>query len=309
MLPDGVELESRPCPVGCPPGDRKVVAGVDRIGGRPGLFPIVECATCGLMRTDPRPTPASIGYYYGDDYGPYAATAAPPPGGWKRKVERALGLDVRRLPPVTPGRMLEFGCASGNFMDAARRLGWEVEGIEFSDTAAEAARQRGFKVQASALEAASPPERPYDLVVAWMVVEHLHEPVEALRRLRSWTTPEGWLVLSVPDAGAFDRRLFGEAWYALHLPNHLYHFTPSTLRRMLAAAGWRMEKVRWQPNPNNLLMSLSYRFGDRGLEGASRAMRHLATAPRWTLPRLAFGWLLARMRQSGRMEIWARPIA
>ena len=249
-----------------------------------------------------------MGHYYGDEYGPYAsasANAPPPPA--KLKLEQALGLDMRRLPPVRPGRMLELGCAAGNYMAIARSLDWEVEGIEFSETAAQAAREKGFSVQASAVEAAEPPRDPYDAIVAWMVLEHLHEPLEVLTRLRGWIRPDGYLVLSVPDAGSLDRRPLGNAWYALHLPNHLYHVTPASLRKLLAAAGWRVEKVRWQANPNNLLMSLSYRFDDRGMTRAAKVMRNLAHAPRWGKPRIALGWLLSRFRQSGRMEVWARP--
>ena len=51
--------------------------------------------------------------------------------------------------------------------------GWEVEGIEFPETASEVASSLGYKVHRGPLETAPEPEQKYDLVVAWMVLEHL----------------------------------------------------------------------------------------------------------------------------------------
>jgi SAM-dependent methyltransferase len=204
--------------------------------------------------------------------------------------------------------MLELGCASGGYMRAVALLGWDVEGIEFSESAATNARAAGLSVQTSTVEQATDPSEPYDLVVAWMVLEHLHEPVSALQRLRSWTTSDGYFVCSVPDAGSLERRLFGDAWYALQLPTHLHHFTPHTISKLLTAGGWKVEQLRWQPNSKNLLMSAAYKFEDWGWTGLARGARAFAHSPRMALPRLALGWLLALLRQSGRMEVWARPI-
>src|SRR3546814_6395605 len=91
-----------------------------------------------------------------------------------------------------------------------------------------------------------------------MVLEHLHQPLDVLQKLRSWVRPDGWLVLSVPDAGGLEFRLFGDRWYALQLPTHLHHFSPETLTRMLTAAGWAVDRTLWHGSATNTLMSLSY---------------------------------------------------
>src|SRR5262245_34431657 len=91
----GVELEDRPCPLGCQRGDSLVLEGMDRINHVPGIFRIVRCNNCGLMRTNPRPTPVTIGAYYPDHYAPYLAAehTAAAPTGVKGKVRSLLGLD------------------------------------------------------------------------------------------------------------------------------------------------------------------------------------------------------------------------
>lgn len=311
----GVVLESRPCPNGCASSDRFVVEGKDRLHDLPGRFKVVRCAQCGLMRTDPRPTAETIGAYYPDDYAPYhvVPTIKVKPSTWHRRMKarltRLMGRDSRRLPDIPPGHLLEIGCAAGAYLAEMQAKGWSVEGIEFSPRAAEAARQRGLTVQTGSLESALHPTQKADVIAAWMVLEHLHEPASSLRKLLDWVKPGGYLVAVVPDAGAIERRVFGEYWYALQLPTHLYHYTPSSLRVLLQNAGWDLVSVRWQPNPNNLLNSLEWWAREhqksRTLRFAcwmkqSRGARKLRT---W------LGWLLGMTRQSGRMEFWARPMA
>lgn len=314
--PSGVELETQPCPNGCLASDEPVMEGSDRLHGLGGVFRVVRCQRCGLMRTDPRPTAATIGAYYPDDYGPYQSSkvASPriKPRRWHHRVKgtlaRWLSRDARRLPPLEPGHLLEVGCASGAYLQELKSKGWTVEGIEYAETAAEAARDAGLSVQTGSVESAHAPARTPDVIAAWMVLEHLHEPVDALRRMRAWVQPDGWLVGVVPDASAFDRRWFGNHWHGLHLPNHLYHYDPASLRQILQRGGWNLVHLRWQPNEQNLLRTLDSWLGERHHPRAQRALQWFKNsrgARRW---RRHLGWLLGLSHQSGRMEFWARPM-
>ena len=77
--------------------------------------------------------------------------------------------------------------------------GWHVEGIEFSEKAAQAASRLGYKVHTGSLESAPAPAHPIDLIVGWMVLEHLHDPIGCLKKLNEWASQDAWLVLSVPE--------------------------------------------------------------------------------------------------------------
>lgn len=266
------------------------------------------------MRTDPRPTAETIGAYYPQDYAPYrsAATAPrPKPLNWHRRLKsrlvRFLGKDMRRLPSIPAGHLVEIGCASGDYLREMQARGWTVEGIEFSDHAASTARSLGLAVQTATVESARPPQRKADVVAAWMVLEHLHEPLAALAKIREWVHPAGYLVGVVPDADALERRVFGEYWYALQLPSHLYHYTARTLRTVLHNAGWNLVAVRWQPNCSNLLNSLEWMSEARGWPRVLAATRWMKSAPKAASLRKRLGWLLGITRQSGRMEFWAQP--
>jgi SAM-dependent methyltransferase len=307
-------LEDVGCPNGCDRDDVHVLTGRDLLHGLPGEFHVVRCRSCGLLRTNPRPAAESMGMYYPDDYGPYAsagpATAQGPDGGLRRFAKwlsrQVLLIKPHHIPDLAPGRMLEIGCASGRFLDEMARKGWKVAGLEFSNTAADAARRLGYEVQTASMESAAAPACPYDLVVGWMVLEHLHDPVGSLRKLRDWTEPGGWLVLSVPDAGSIEFHVFKKWWYGLHLPNHLFHYKPRTLSHLLESTGWRVRRRIWHRNPNNLLLSLSSWCRRRSYGRTARYLQEIATGQRVPYFRAFLGLALGLFRQSGRMTVWAQ---
>ena len=307
-------MENQPCPLGCPPGDQGVLTGHDLLHNLPGEFTVVRCRNCGLMRTNPRPASEAIGFYYPDTYGPYLGTQVrqvKPASGVKKLlrplVRRVFNFNTTPLPPLVPARLLEVGCASGAFLHQMAGQGWQVEGIEFSEKAAKAAAEHGYRVHAGPLETAPQPKGSFDLIIGWMVLEHLRDPVGGLRKLCEWAKPGSWLVLSVPNAGSLEFRLFKEKWYALQVPTHLYHFTPETLGRVLRAGGWTLEKVYHQRVLSNLVASMGYLLRDKGY---SRLARRLIDFPEragklhFALYPLAWGMSL--FGQTGRMTVWAR---
>ena len=311
-----VALEDTTCALRCPKKDDFVLIGRDLLHDLPGKFTVVKCSKCGLMRTNPRPTPESMGDYYPDSYGPYLGTRVQqtklkPPSTIKKLLrpigKRVLNFNTEPLPHSAPGRLLEVGCASGAFLHRMANQGWQVQGIEFSAKAAEAASQLGYRVHAGALETAPIPEEPFDLIVGWMVLEHLHDPIAGLKKLRECAKPGAWLVLSVPNAGSLEFRLFKEKWYALQLPTHLYHFTPKTIGKILQASGWSLEKVCHQRVLGNLIASTGYVLRDKGYAKLGQKFINFPDrAGWWNHVFYPIAWLLSIFGQTGRMTVWAR---
>ena len=313
---DSIKLEDAACPLGCSRSDEIVFIGRDLLRDLPGEYPIVKCRSCGLLRTNRRPTPDTIGFYYPDDYGPYLGTTVQPvslqSASWIKKglkaiVRRVFKFNVMTLPVIAPARMLEIGCASGAFLHHMARQGWQVKGIEFSEKAAHAAARLGYSVHAGPLETAPQPIERFYLVVGWMVLEHLHDPVGGLQKLREWAKPGAWLVLSVPNAASQSFRFFKSRWYDLHLPNHLYHFTPATLEKVLSASGWELEKIHHQRTLNNLFASTGYVLRDKGYAKLGQKLIDFPEcAGRWNYALYPLAWLLSVFGQTGRMTVWAR---
>lgn len=219
-------------------------------------------------------------------------------------------------PRIFP-RALELGCSHGTFLQQLRNCGWNCVGIEPAADVARCARERGFDVRVGSLESAiaADPQTfasgTFDAIFAWMVVEHLHEPVATLQLARGLLKPGGTLSISVPNFGCWERRAFGRFWYALQLPTHLQHFTPASLRRLLAASGFELVELIHQRNVNNLV-------GSAGLWLRTKF-------PRWSLGERLIRWtddptalglcllaplgrLLAVVRQAGRLTVVARRV-
>lgn len=307
-VPDGT-LESAPCPLGCASDDEPILEGQDRLHGLPGRFTVVRCRECGLMRTNPRPSKSQIHLYYPSDYQPYLDTRVDPTAVSRAPARRPRFDPLNHaIPPLQAARMLEIGCGSGKFLQEMAAQGWQVTGLEPSESAGMAARQLGFPVHVDSLENVANVGGPYELIAGWMVLEHLHDPVSALRKLHAAASANAWLAVSVPDAGSWEFRFFTDAWYALQVPTHLLHFTPRTLERVLGAGGWRMERVVWQRDAKNLFHSLRYRCLDRGWTGLARLMEDLALGRRGSRWVRRLARLLAMMKASGRMTVWARRI-
>ncbi|MET0027159.1 MAG: class I SAM-dependent methyltransferase [Candidatus Thiodiazotropha sp.] len=305
----GVALESRPCPLGCASDDEPVLHGHDRINGLPGEYQVVRCLSCGLLRTNPRPTAQTIGFYYPDDYPPYLATRVSPSAGrpglkaWLRKM---LDTRAQAIPPLEAGRMLEIGCASGSYLHQMSARGWDVTGIEFSPQAAEMARNNGYTVHTGALEAVDLDQGGFDLVVGWMVLEHLHDPVASLRKLHEWAKPGAWMALSVPNIDSLEFRLFKQRWHALQLPSHLYHYTPRTIGSMLEKTGWQLHSIHQQRVLSSLFASLGHLLDEKGYPGLRRWVVG-EPGDRIRMHQLFYplALLVAAAGQSGRMTVWA----
>jgi 2-polyprenyl-3-methyl-5-hydroxy-6-metoxy-1,4-benzoquinol methylase len=203
--------------------------------------------------------------------------------------------------------MLELGCASGSYLHKMAGKGWQVQGIEFSEKAAQNAINLGYNVHAGPLETAPRPDEPFDLIVGWMVLEHLHDPIGCLKKLREWAKPGAWLVLSVPNAGSLEFSIFKEKWYALQLPTHLHHFTPQTLKLALLAGGWTLEKVHHQRVLSNLIASTGYALRGRGYLNIGRKFIDFPEqAGRWNYLLYPIAWLFGLFGQTGRMTVWAK---
>lgn len=310
-----VEWETKPCPLGCKQGDEFVLKGRDRINNLPGEFTIVRCRGCGLMRTDPRPTPETMGFYYPDSYGPYLATKVADGGTsaadsplWKQLVHKTFRFNWTRVPPMKPGRLLEIGCASGAFLHEMAAGGWKVKGIEFSSRAAANARSLGYPVHAGSVEAIPDFPEPFDLVAGWAVLEHLHEPLRALESFRRWTSPDALLALSVPNIDGLGFRLFKDAWFGLHLPNHLFHFSIKTLQSVLEKSGWSLIRVFYQRHLHDPVASLGYSLQDRGHTGmlTKSLIEFPVRARRANFLLYPLGCLLSLSGKADRMTVWAK---
>jgi SAM-dependent methyltransferase len=138
---------------------------------------------------------------------------------------------------VEKGRILDVGCATGDFLKAARDRGWEVFGADPSAARAqvEAAGIElvGTNVHDVEIEAGS-----LDAITFWDVLEHVTDPLADLAQARRLLRPGGVVALTVPDSVNLLARVSGRRWFGYKTAGeHLQFFTRASLRIAFDKAG------------------------------------------------------------------------
>jgi SAM-dependent methyltransferase len=260
------------------------------------------CPTCGVMRYQGGCTNEFLktiytqDYYQGKVYIDYEADAQI----HKRTLQGHLFKVDRHLPKG--GRLLELGCATGHFLELARRRYPNPLGIDISGFAVSQCRKKGLNALEGDFKEMAIQER-FDAVCMWDTIEHLAQPREVLEKIASVLRPGGCLFLTTGDLGSWLARVQGVRWRQIHPPEHLFYFTKGSLRAICAQSG--MEVVQFQyvtvyHHVGNSLKQLQ-RLGPGRFSGriAGRLLRWL---PRWlldwTLPVRLFDtvFLVARKR-------------
>lgn len=187
-------------------------------------YRIVRCDDCGLIFTNPMPSLITSYEEEIDDV--YLSTEA------QRSItaQRAL---KKILTYKTSGRLLDVGCSTGIFLDQAAKH-FTVEGLELSKWAVARAAQR-HRVHRVTLDDFKPAEL-YDVVTLYGVIEHFEDPKSQLVHIGKLLKPGGLAVIYTGDADAWLPRLLKKKWW-WYQGMHLYYFSHTTLRRMLADSG------------------------------------------------------------------------
>jgi SAM-dependent methyltransferase len=243
-----------------------VLEAQDSVPGATGLwFAVVQCLDCGLCFTNPRPSAASMSQFYPSAYRPHRL----PRSGGRRLWHlhsplRAPRKERRSLAWHGQGRLLDFGCGGGAFLQRMHRQGWQVTGLDVSPAAVGRVSD-GLGLPALLGSLPHPDLRPqsFDVITMWHSLEHVHRPMVVLEEAYRLLAPGGKLLVAVPNIDSLAFRWFKSAWYALDLPRHLTHFAPWTLQLMLENVGFHLGPIRMVPHCSWLRCSakLSTRAG------------------------------------------------
>ncbi len=208
-----------------------------------GEIQIVRCPNCGFLY---RPSlPPDLLLFYDKDYYRNKEEHEPQWAGTgdyvadRERLLRSFDEHIADLEEIRPpGRLLDVGCATGFLLEAARRRGWEVVGLDISPYALEYARKEfDLDVRLGSIEDAHFPRNHFDAITAFEYIEHVPDPVSSLASMRSWLRSDGVLVMTTPNAGSWEARRHPQRFAGFLENRHLCYFTPSTLRRILRQTG------------------------------------------------------------------------
>src|SRR6266852_6179342 len=281
-----------------------VYAMPDRRYFREEFFTVVECDECGLGFVNPRPTIAEMQKHYPAEY-----YWKPPTKSHEGYLRRRFTAQARFLTQLEGGtgrrKILDVGCANGDFPRFMTAGGWDVEGVEISESSD---RIKDFRVHTQEFQDIPVNEPTYDAVTAWAVLEHVHDPMAQFRKASAVIKKGGLFVFLVQNfESVASRNLFCE-----DVPRHLYFFTRGTVRQYLEKTGFALEKEDngrsiYKLAPYNWLaymlrtklLRIEFRYVNHLQGGLVTALKYAAYSPasvidRMLWPALETGQILRR---------------
>jgi SAM-dependent methyltransferase len=139
------------------------------------------------------------------------------------------------------GRLLEIGCAYGFFLEEARRF-YDVVGVEIASAAVAFCQARGLPViNGAADENVFAQFGTFDVIILLDVIEHLPDPQGTLSLCRRHLNAGGIIVITTGDFASLYARFAGPKWRLMTPPQHLWFFTPDSIRRLAHLLGLKLQ--------------------------------------------------------------------
>jgi SAM-dependent methyltransferase len=173
------------------------------------------------------------------------------------------------------------GCATGKFLRLVQQEGWEIWGVEFNGHAARSAAKRlGATILNGDFVQAQLPGEYFDVICMFHVIEHMLDPLAAVRKIHALLRANGRLILECPDFGSRGAQKLGPSWLHVQPKEHLYYFDESSLRNLLERSGFRTQKVR-RCGGLGMLAPVGRPGSARVLKGATFELRHWLAPTPW----------------------------
>jgi 2-polyprenyl-3-methyl-5-hydroxy-6-metoxy-1,4-benzoquinol methylase len=211
---------------------------------------LVRCHRCKVVFYTPMPTLEELAAYYDsityrEEYASYEMTG----GDFSQARYQQLLAQLNqpkfevKLSAKFEGesrKLLDVGCGTGDFLQVASQHGWQVEGVEISEKAAQAAIAKlNSPVRVGEVTTIDFQSEKYDLITSYHVIEHLLDPVSTLRKMGELLSEQGILFIETPNIGSLGARLRGRKWSHIIPPEHIVYFDAASLKFALEQAGFQ----------------------------------------------------------------------
>ena len=179
----------------------------------------------------------------------------------KSKLNYRNLMEIARI--VKRGNLLEIGCATGYFLQAARDdFGFDVFGVELDEESSQFAREkRGLDVRTTILEEAGFPENMFDVVYMRVVLEHIRKPRDLLQEIHRIMRRGGLIVIEVPNVDGLIYKFVGEREVCVFGFEHVNFFSDKTLTSVLKKTGFETIEIKMESLGFTLPSLINYFWG------------------------------------------------
>ncbi len=139
-----------------------------------------------------------------------------------------------------PGKLLDIGAGTGDFLSVAKKKGWNVTGTEPNSVAKNLAQQKGIDLLS---ETSDFEEEQFDIITMWHVLEHVPDLQNQIKELKRLVKPNGYVIIAVPNFKSYDAKYYTSFWAAYDVPRHLWHFSKKAIQQLFSEHKFDLEKT------------------------------------------------------------------
>ncbi len=210
-------------------------------------FELVTHKTYGFLETQPKPSLEDLPRYYeSEDYISHTDTKRNLFEKVYHLVRRiALNQKIKRINSHVSNskQLLDFGCGTGDFLEAAKHNQWQVTGIEPNPQARAIANQKTNNAVFGSKDFETLKANSFDVITLWHVLEHVPNLEEKLKNFKTLLKPNGVLIIAVPNYKSYDANYYKSFWAAYDVPRHLWHFNKTSISKLVSKFNFKLVKI------------------------------------------------------------------
>lgn len=125
--------------------------------------------------------------------------------------------------------ILDIGCGTGDFLNTAKKEGWNVYGFEPNEKAKEISKSKNINLidDLNSYESNS-----FDVITMWHVLEHVYDLDSQINQIKKLLKKDGLLIIAVPNYKSYDAKYYKSNWAAYDVPRHLWHFSKTSIKKI-----------------------------------------------------------------------------
>ena len=231
----------------------------DRLSQNLELYQLVKC-DCNFVYLNPRPSEDNISTYYkSPDYDPHNFLKNNKLGKIYKLVQwAALRWKFKKISSFhQSGNLLDVGGGNGEFATFMAIQGWNVflqDKIPQLDNLSDSKNINTVQNLEIIKE-----DEYFNVITLWHSLEHIHNIDELYSQLNRLLTPDGILLIAIPNINAPEIIFFNKKWAPFDAPRHLYHFQLKTLNELCSRYKFKIVRKYslYQDTPYNILLSIT----------------------------------------------------